>query len=491
MLLSMFCALSLASDVTIPVAGALTDAVGAPLQGTHPVTFQLWNAASGGAAIGETMLVTFQDGSFTAVLGASGGLTATVFSTPRWLGLTVDGVESARVPVGFAPRAAWAALAEHAATADALSAPYAWSDLDFTTAPGWAKSAPIAGNGIAISGTTFSLNTDVVDGRVTTGDQAHTGARTWAGTSTFNGGATFNQGFTLAGTSTFGGTLGFTGAPSFQAGFTSGAVSTFNASTVMNSTLTVNGVNEWPIVMRNDSATATNRNHFLAQRARAGGAVTTGDTLGGLGMGGKYDATNYASGWNGGAEISAFAAEPWTASARGADLILKTTSAGATTIADRLRIGADGTNKFFGPLEVTGSFIRTIARVQGTHEDGNDNAPLGGRLLSVTKRFADTGIRVTWSDNFRVINNNKACAWEVLFNDQRCTNPAPAMLTKYEGNTNSNRHDPAAFVATCFGLSAGTINITTRVMQAPSYTGSDCHTGWNGQLFSIEAEEVR
>lgn len=41
----------------------------------------------------------------------------------------------------------------------------------------------------------------------------------------------------------------------------------------------------------------------------------------------------------------------------------------------------------------------------------------------MTKRYASTGIRVAWSDNFRVLNNNTACSWEILFNGASCSNP--------------------------------------------------------------------
>lgn len=137
------------------------------------------------------------------------------------------------------------------------------------------------------------------------------------------------------------------------------------------------------------------------------------------------------------------------------------------------------------------SDIRTIARTQGYISDNTDNGVLTGRSLTMTKKYAATGIRVGWSDNFRVTVNNKACRWEILFNGAPCASPGAVMFDKYEGNTSSNRHDPSSFFGTCFGLPAGTVAITTRVYPGPGYVGSDCMTGWNNQLFSIEAEEVR
>jgi hypothetical protein len=64
-------------------------------------------------------------------------------------------------------------------------------------------------------------------------------------------------------------------------------------------------------------------------------------------------------------------------------------------------------------------------------------------------------------------------------------------LDKYEGGTNSNRHDPSSFFGTCSGLAAGNVVVSTRVGPTPGYSVTDCATGWNGQLASLEVEEVR
>ena len=140
--------------------------------------------------------------------------------------------------------------------------------------------------------------------------------------------------------------------------------------------------------------------------------------------------------------------------------------------------------------EGQGVFPR-FARVQGYINDGTDNGLLAGRELTVAKRVGSTGLRIVWSDNFRVTVNNTACSWEVLFNAAPCAIPGALMFDKYEGATSSNRHDPSTFVGTCFGLAAGSVAVTTRVFQTASHPGGDCFTGWNNQLFSIEAEEVQ
>jgi hypothetical protein len=134
---------------------------------------------------------------------------------------------------------------------------------------------------------------------------------------------------------------------------------------------------------------------------------------------------------------------------------------------------------------------RMIPRAQGYLGDNTDNGALATRTLTLTKRYPATGVRVAWSDNFRVMPNNRACRWEVLFNGSPCPNPGPIAIDMYEGNTNSNRHDPASMFGTCYGLPAGTVQVTTRVGPSPGYPVSDCYTGWNNQLWSLEAEEVQ
>ncbi|HYV46018.1 MAG TPA: hypothetical protein VFA20_14210 [Myxococcaceae bacterium] len=61
--------------------------------------------------------------------------------------------------------------------------------------------------------------------------------------------------------------------------------------------------------------------------------------------------------------------------------------------------------------------------------------------------------------------------------------PGPLGPQGAQGTTGQN--------GACFGVAPGNVAVSTRVYPTPGYTGSDCHTGWNFQLFSIEAEEVR
>jgi hypothetical protein len=98
---------------------------------------------------------------------------------------------------------------------------------------------------------------------------------------------------------------------------------------------------EWPIISRNTGSTSSNRNHILMQRSNNNSAVTSGFTLGGISMAG-HDGTNYGLGWNGGAEITAYASQNWTSSNRGTELTFSNTPNNSTTILERMRIQQSG-----------------------------------------------------------------------------------------------------------------------------------------------------
>ena len=145
--------------------------------------------------------------------------------------------------------------------------------------------------------------------------------------------------------------------------------------------------------------------------------------------------------------------------------------------------------RIWGHAKGTGGF-RNIARWQGYAGDGTDDGALSGRTVTYSKKAPGTGLRVVWSDNFRVRGNDKACRWEVLFKGASCTSPGGIYFDKYEGATSSNRHDMATVMGTCYGLPPGTVVVSARVGPTPGYSGQDCYTGWSDQLVSLEVEEV-
>jgi hypothetical protein len=119
----LFCALGFASPISLPVQGVLTDGAGARATGTVTVTFTLYGQgpSSFGSVWSATVPVAVVDGAFSAILeGGSPALDSTLFRDVDDLHLSVQptgDAESALVPLGHAPLAAWAA---HAGDADAL-----------------------------------------------------------------------------------------------------------------------------------------------------------------------------------------------------------------------------------------------------------------------------------------------------------------------------------------------------------------------------------
>lgn len=169
------------------------------------------------------------------------------------------------------------------------------------------------------------------------------------------------------------------------------------------------------------------------------------------------------------------------------------------TTATSVRIGARPSgNPFAGRIDEVrilgyargvGQFSN-VARWQGYLIDGQVNGALQGRSVVYPKKAASTGLRVLWSDNFRVHGTSTACRWEVLFDGAPCTNPGGVYFDKYEGDTGSNRHDMATVMGTCYGLAAKSVTVSTRVGPSPKVAVGECYTGWNNQLVSLEVEEV-
>jgi hypothetical protein len=164
MLLSVTLALA---GPAIPVQGALS---GTAANGSVSTTFRLYESAGATAALHtEVQTVTFVDGAFATLLGASPTFADTFFRDHPALFVSVDvgGVESTRVPVGAVPFASYASYAGDAATLDGdapsafrrASVPIAWNELDNTTIPVGARNGYGAGAGLALSGTTFALAT--------------------------------------------------------------------------------------------------------------------------------------------------------------------------------------------------------------------------------------------------------------------------------------------------------------------------------------------
>lgn len=137
-------------------------------------------------------------------------------------------------------------------------------------------------------------------------------------------------------------TIGYPNTPVYGSGdalYVNGNVGIGTASP--SNPLHVESAAEWGVLMRSSNSNSAIRNNILIQRSNAGAAVTTNYTLGGIGIGG-FDGANFGSGWNGGAEMMAYATQNWTATARGTCLAFATTSNQTAGSVERMRIDQNG-----------------------------------------------------------------------------------------------------------------------------------------------------
>ncbi len=497
------------APIVVPVQGVISDGAGAPINGVQPAVFRLYQGST--EVHEELQNVVFYGGTFAAQVGVATELSSAAFAGTGPVSMTIEvlGVESEAIAVGWAGRAAWA---QRAATADlADDADRLGGELPSTyqkVADAWSP-----GTGFDLNGRTFDFDTDLLPTTSQIRAAVTGSAINLAAGSTMNGvslapltestieGYITNGAINLASGSTMNGvSLAPLSESTVESYITNGAINLAAGSTMNGVSLaplsegTVEGfVTNGPLALRASSVTldtpgkiqfgVVGENSDDMYLRRDNTIFNNSDLR--LYIHDDGDGTDRFSIWANSCEGTG-----GCGTETGAQLKHAFTNAGTVFHGGNVAIGtADIGN---ARLEVNGDLIRTIARFQSyTAGDGTDSGALIGRNVSYTKRRADTGLRVSWSDNFRVVGNTQACRWEVLFNGVSCTSPGPIVFDKYEGGTSSNRHDPATVFGTCFGLAAGTVNVTTRTTTVPGYGVGDCYTGWNGQLVSFEVEEVR
>jgi hypothetical protein len=161
-----------------------------------------------------------------------------------------------------------------------------------------------------------------------------------------------------------------------------------------------------------------------------------------------------------------------------------------------------GTSSPSTTLDVSGPFIRQIARAHGNGpNETTANGAIPSRKLQYTKTQAVTGLRITWEDNLRCYAADGSCEWEIKIDGGSCATPGPLAYDIYDGdsaNNSINIHRPESHVATCFGISAGPHVIQVYVTApasnptggAPVGVAGVPFTGWNAAYWSLEVEEV-
>ena len=132
--------LSLTAFAAIPrlinYQGRLTDASDVPLEGSHDITFRIYDAESGGALLWEeTQSVLIQSGVFSILLGGTTDLDLT-FDNPYWLAIKV-GSDSEMTPRQQIAASGYAMMAD-----DVMSVPAGiitmWSGSIANIPDGWA-----------------------------------------------------------------------------------------------------------------------------------------------------------------------------------------------------------------------------------------------------------------------------------------------------------------------------------------------------------------
>jgi len=126
--------------------------------------------------------------------------------------------------------------------------------------------------------------------------------------------------------------------------------------------------------------------------------------------------------------------------------------------------------------------------------DGRDNGYINGRSLNINKKNANSSLRITYSDNFRVypLANQRvaACVWEIRIDARSCPQQ-PLKFAEYNYNNSGivNHHKSSTLVSYCRGITAGVHNVRVFVSRHRYTPNSDCYTGWES-TFTLEVEEV-
>jgi hypothetical protein len=154
-----------------------------------------------------------------------------------------------------------------------------------------------------------------------------------------------------------------------------------------------------------------------------------------------------------------------------------------------------GTTAPKAKLTISGDLIRKVAIATGLGpEDDTDNGQIVSRVLTFTKHYADTAIRILYCDNLRV--------WDNLFNAPATTGTAARWEIRIDGKSvpggaiyqdkyadRGNDHAPATILGYATGIGAGAHTIGVWVSSITSYV-NNAYTGWHDSRWTIEAQEV-
>jgi archaellum component FlaC len=142
---------------------------------------------------------------------------------------------------------------------------------------------------------------------------------------------------------------------------------------------------------------------------------------------------------------------------------------------------------------------RTIQRIVGQRNEGQDSGIIASRTLTFVKEHDDTTVRITWFDNRRTLGYSYGY-WRGYIDGELCVDPKPMQWwhhsygPRLDGDHYSDDHYNASLLGYCRAtasgpIEAGTHTFTVEVVDVGGNRG-DWYAGWNSTTFVVEMEEV-
>ena len=144
------------------------------------------------------------------------------------------------------------------------------------------------------------------------------------------------------------------------------------------------------------------------------------------------------------------------------------------------------------------------SQTQSVIESTNSANPITSRLITFTKKEDSSRLRLTYTDNLRVLNAGDRCVWQLMVRDTSGTQVACVntdgrnKIAQFIHNGDaSNEHRPHSIAGYCDGIDAGDYQLTVSVSTPDS---ANCYTGWSARLaqdpsdtpsrYYLEAQEI-
>lgn len=142
---------------------------------------------------------------------------------------------------------------------------------------------------------------------------------------------------------------------------------------------------------------------------------------------------------------------------------------------------------------------RTIQRIVGQRNEGQDSGIIASRTLTFVKEHDDTTVRITWFDNRRTLGYSYGY-WRGYIDGELCVDPKPMQWwhhsygPRLDGDHYSDDHYNASLLGYCRATASGPIEagahtFTVEVVDVGG-NRSDWYAGWNNTTFVVEMEEV-